>query len=208
MAGKPKGNKYYGPVAENYVRRRKKQQWWHQEQAAMEALLTKLPDGLSVLDVPFGTGRFTKMFDAKGYDIHGLDISGDMLAAARAENGDALIDACTLEIGSSDNLPFKDRQFDLLVSVRFLSNIIVKDVALASLREFRRVTDGHAILQLAYTHEGGIDVPGNEVMDDRMSKKDTIGILTDAGFKVIDQIGVKDVEENNSTIYMFLCETV
>jgi ubiquinone/menaquinone biosynthesis C-methylase UbiE len=208
MAGKPKGNKYYGPVAENYVRRRKKQQWWHQEQDAMEQLLKKLPDDLTVLDVPFGTGRFTKMFDAKGYDIYGLDISGDMLAAARKENGDALIDACTLEIGRSDDLPFKDGQFDLLVSVRFLSNIIVKDIAVESLKEFRRVTDGHAIIQLAYTHGDGIDVPGNEVMDDRMSKADTLTMLNKAGFDVIDQIGVKDVEENNSTIYMFLCKTI
>ena len=53
-----KGDRYYGHSATRYEKKRKKQDWWHVEQAEMEDLLATLPDGLSVVDIPFGTGTF------------------------------------------------------------------------------------------------------------------------------------------------------
>lgn len=204
----PKGDIYYGDRAQRYVKRRLKQPWWKIEQAAMQDLLTRLPKGLKVVDIPYGTGRFSEMFDARDHTIFGLDSSTDMLQASKTANGDELFAKTTLEVGFSNKLPFEDAMFDLLVSVRFLSDIVVKKVALETLKEFRRVTDGHAIIQLGYQVEGGIDVPDTEVMSQRMSEADTKQILHDHGFEVIEQVRVWDSEDKTAAVDMFLCKTV
>ncbi len=45
-----------------------------------------MPEGIKVLDVPFGTGRFVQMFLEKKMEIHGIDISEDMYVAAKEED--------------------------------------------------------------------------------------------------------------------------
>ena len=71
--GRPKGDTYYKDIASNYEKKRKKQAWWHVEQEQMAQLLDQLPDGMSVVDIPFGTGRFVRMYRKKGFKIAGLD---------------------------------------------------------------------------------------------------------------------------------------
>ena len=74
-----KGDTYYGKVAANYQKRREKQPWWQVEQDEMERLLDKLPREVSVLDVPFGTGRFVPFYLDRNYSISGLEISEAMI---------------------------------------------------------------------------------------------------------------------------------
>jgi len=81
--GRPKGDTYYKDIASNYEKKRKKQAWWHVEQEQMAQLLDQLPDGMSVVDIPFGTGRFVPMYRKKGFKIAGLDASEDMISTAQ-----------------------------------------------------------------------------------------------------------------------------
>ena len=120
--GRPKGDTYYKDIASNYEKKRKKQAWWHVEQEQMAQLLDQLPDGMSVVDIPFGTGRFVPMYRKKGFKIAGLDASEDMILTAQNILGSDF-DGIDARVGDAASLPFKDNEFDLLVSTRFLRDL-------------------------------------------------------------------------------------
>ena len=140
------GDIFHGDCAESYTARRAAGKAWSLENAALERMISGLPTGLRVLDAPFGAGRFVDLYRARDMQITGLDISQAMLDAAVRECG-ARLDGCRLDAGSADALPYPDDSFDLVVSFRFLSGIVDSRTALASMREFARVSP-RAILQL------------------------------------------------------------
>ncbi len=57
--------------------------------AALTARVTGLPAGARVADVPCGGGRHMRAFGAQGWQVTGLDLSQDLLVAARAGGGQA-----------------------------------------------------------------------------------------------------------------------
>lgn len=203
-----KGDSYYGKVAENYEKRRKKQAWWGVEQQEMAALLDTLPHGLSVVDIPFGTGRYVPLYLERGYQVSGLDASIEMLnAAARSLGAD--FQACRVSTGSAMNLNYPDGHFDLLVSTRFLRDIIVASDAVLALKEFARVTSRYAILQLGqHTSAEGEPVDQGQVLGSRLSEEGNAALLAEAGFKAVDKRLVKSDPDDNSEIYNFLCEKI
>jgi ubiquinone/menaquinone biosynthesis C-methylase UbiE len=201
-----KGDNYYGKVAANYENRRKKQGWWKTEQVEMLALLETLPRGLSVVDIPFGTGRFVPYYLARDYKVHGLDASIEMLDAASRSLG-ADMKRCKVSTGDAIELPFSDRQFDLLVSTRFLRDIIVASDADKALQEFARVTKRFAIIQLGQnTSQESLPVDPADILASRLSETGNTALLAKAGFKVIEKRLVKSDPDLNSEIFHFLCE--
>jgi ubiquinone/menaquinone biosynthesis C-methylase UbiE len=72
-------NKYHGSVAENYDGKRVNDPKWTTEQAIIEAMLSDLPEGSTVLDCPVGTGRFVRFYAERKLKFIGMDRSGDML---------------------------------------------------------------------------------------------------------------------------------
>lgn len=205
--GKPKGDIYYDNVASNYEVRRQKQAWWHVEHKEMKSLLSTLPDGLSVVDVPFGTGRFVKLYREKNFDISGLDASGHMISTAKDILGDDFtgIDA---RIGSAMNLPFADEQFDLVVSTRFLSDIIVYRDAKKVISEFSRVTKKYAIIQLGQNRGEGF-IPGEDSpMGGLMSETDVAEMLEGFNLRILDARLVLEKDADSADMYHFLCEKV
>lgn len=204
-AGKPKGDTYYKKVAAKYEVKRRKQDWWHVEQEQMQQLLDQLPDGLSVVDIPFGTGRFVPLYREKGYRIAGLDASSDMIETAKSILGDAFtgIDA---RIGDAADLPFKDGEFDLLVSTRFLRDIVTFRHAKTILKEFARVTDRYAIIQLGHNRKGGFAPDEDVPMGGWLSEADTVALLSDYGFKVLDKRLVLKRDDDGTDVFHFLCQ--
>lgn len=203
---KPKGDRYYGRTAEIYNRKRQRQGWWHVEHEQMAELLDTLPRGLSVVDVPFGTGRFVPLYRARDYQIAGAEISADMIAAAKAELG-AAFDGIDARVSSALDIPFADGQFDLLVSTRFLSNIIVFSDAKKALAEFARIVraDGHAIIQLGH-NTGTTRMPAeNETMDACMSIEDVDTMLRSVGFEPVERRKVLDGPAENGEMHHILC---
>ena len=202
----PKGDSYYSRRARNYTIRRSKQAWWPVEQEEMKNLLETLPKGLKVLDMPFGTGRFAEFYAERGFDIHGLDISVDMLATAAAELGD-LYKQCTCKTGDARQLPYEDEEFDLVVSCRFLSDIIIFGDAKIAIKELHRVTKKHAILQLSENPKEHIEPADSEIMGNLMARENVEALLLSLGFKLIERRLVR-TSDVAGEIYHMLFEKV
>lgn len=203
-----KGDSYYGKVAANYEMRRSKQDWWQVEQDEVKALLDTLPKDLTVVDIPFGTGRFVPFYLERGYTIYGLDASPEMLATAKSILGDSF-DKCHVTTGSAMDLDFADGQFDLLVSTRFIRDIIVAGDAKSALAEFARVTKRYAIIQLGEnTQARSLKVDDDYILENRLSSAGNIKMLKSVGLKVVEKRLVKSDPDQNSDIYHFLCEKI
>jgi len=143
----PIGDTYYGSRAEDYLAKRHQQEYWHLEQKQIVKMLSQLPKGSSVLDVPFGTGRFVKDYLQNEFNVTGLDASEDMLKVAKKELGE-LFNKINVSVGDATQLPYPDQSFDYVVCIRFLTHIVNYEQARAVLREFRRITRNQLILQL------------------------------------------------------------
>lgn len=205
---KVKGDRYYGKTAQDYEAVRTKQPWWTVEQDEMKDLLSSLPRDMSVVDIPFGTGRFVPYYLERGFKVFGLDASKDMLASAQDLLGDDY-DHCTTTTGLSTKLPFADAQFDLLVSTRFLRDIILFRDVKTTLSEFARVTKRFAILQLGVKLSAPYETPpDDERIGSRMSEDQTRVLLSDFGFKEIDARKVKGTRDSSSEIRHILCEKI
>jgi len=204
---KPKGDRYYNDTAARYERKRLRQDWWHVEQTEMRALLEDLPTKLSVVDIPFGTGRFVPFYDERGFTVAGLDASGDMLSAAKASLGEALFGKCTCITGDAANLPYADGQFDLIVSTRFLRDIVLFADAKKMLSEMARVTSRYAIIQLGEDPNGDRIPEDDEVMGSHMSRDSVDALLLSNGLKAVRRSHVKGMDDGGQ-IYHVLCEKV
>ena len=75
-----------------------------------------------VLDLPCGTGRFTRQITARGWKLVNGDISLPMLSSAReVAVGDAnLIGSARMD---AEHLPLADSSLDLVLSIRFLMHV-------------------------------------------------------------------------------------
>jgi SAM-dependent methyltransferase len=90
--------------------------------AAQEQVLVDFAGGLagiSVLDVGTGTGRAALALARRGAEVMGIDPSEEMLRVARSN---AERQELTVEFrpGDAHSLPFEDRSFDLVTSLRVL----------------------------------------------------------------------------------------
>jgi ubiquinone/menaquinone biosynthesis C-methylase UbiE len=89
--------------------------------------------GERVLDIGCGAGNHLLLFYRLGLDVTGLDASPYMVDIAKSRLGNK----ATFKIGSAEDLPFEDNEFDittLIITLEFL------DDPLAALREAGRVT--------------------------------------------------------------------
>jgi SAM-dependent methyltransferase len=95
----------------------------------MDSLLSRI-EFRSILDCPFGTGRWIPQYDAVGAHVIGVDMSSDMLSQARAKIPAAEQPRYTLIRGSIfelDDLKLAASP-DLVVCVRFLNWIPLHSV--------------------------------------------------------------------------------
>jgi SAM-dependent methyltransferase len=139
--------KYVGPVASEYVSEREGRKWVA-EHRAVDRLLEHVPNGARTLDVPVGTGRLIPFAKERGFDAHGLDVSPDMLAQARAY-ADQIGAKIELAQGDIRNIGFPDGHFDLVTCLRFL-NWIGADGVEQAVRELVRVSGGKLLLGIRY----------------------------------------------------------
>lgn len=88
-------------------------------------------NGLRVLDVGCGTGHHMASLKERGFEVAGIDGSGEMLHQARANNPGADIRQADVEA-----LPFADASFDLVLCVEVLRYL---PSSAQSIREMARV---------------------------------------------------------------------
>jgi SAM-dependent methyltransferase len=92
-------------------------------------------DGLRVVDLGCGVGRWSRLLRERGADVVGVDISRDMLhAAAGAKNRRVQ--------GSVSQVPLRDATFDMAVSVTVLQHIPYDDQEAAVTEIARLLRDG------------------------------------------------------------------
>lgn len=204
---RPKGDRYYGRAARAYNAKRQKQEWWHVEHEEMRDLLAGLPRGLNVVDIPFGTGRFAPLYKARGHNVSGLEISDHMITAARRALGDDF-DLCDVQIGDARLTPFADGAFDMVVSTRFLNNIVSFKDARTVLTEFARITKTYAIIQLGHTNATPRTPAEDEAMACFMSPDAVTTLLRTHGFEPVDRRLVVANPETSNEIFHFLCHRV
>ena len=97
----------FGRAAENY------EQYATLQQMTGDRLLTvsDLPVSGRVLDAGCGSGRFSRYFSGRGYQVAALDISAEMLRTARERDPNA----CYLQ-ADIDALPVRAQSFDVIWS--------------------------------------------------------------------------------------------
>lgn len=102
----------------------------------LDGVRSLLPDRGRILDVPCGVGRLTSVLDKKKYYLVGVDYSEAMLNAARPLYHE-------IARGDAANLPFADRSFDAVVTLRFF--IHYYDIR-PFLSEFKRVLSADGVI--------------------------------------------------------------
>ena len=141
---------YFGGVAASYENRRAHKPKWSEETRLVESYVSRLAPGASVLDVPFGTGRFALLYVAAGLAVAGVDISADMIAEARQRHG-GTIAGFDLRTAPAEQLPFADRSFDYLICNRFIKWLPSEAMVAAVATEFRRVCRKEMLIQVKLT---------------------------------------------------------
>ena len=79
----PIGNTYLNKKAEVYERHREGDPYWGAEHNSVSDYLSRLDSIKTVLDAPFGTGRFMPLYLQHNLEIIALDISKDMIEEAK-----------------------------------------------------------------------------------------------------------------------------
>lgn len=133
------GQKWYRneEVADSYDQERFTQGGVVLDRKERETLLSLVePDGKKVLDIATGTGRFARTLSDNGGDVVGIDASREMLRGGEAEyvQGDAL------------RLPFKNKGFDVAVSMRFL-HLLEEEQIIGFIEEVARVTKNKFVFE-------------------------------------------------------------
>ncbi len=123
------------------------------------------------LEIGCGPGRLMKPLSELCGEIHGVDVSGEMIA--RAKMNLAGIDHAFPGVGTGSTLDFPDEYFDFVYSYAVFQHIPSHDVVFSYLRETIRVLKpgGIARLQLnglpksaaEYTTWAGVRVTGDEI---------------------------------------------
>ncbi len=199
---------YYGEAAKGYLAKRLKQESWHREQTIVREMLARLPDGARVLDVPFGTGRFVEMYLAKNMTVHGIDISQDMLDAAREALADKY-DRCDIRQGGADALPYERNYFDVTVCFRFFG-LIPMDLGQRVLAELSRVTKGDLVIRVPVRKASAPALPrpqGSDVIQGRLYEKEVREWFAQHDFHVYDRQLINEREDVEFFVYAMRRQT-
>jgi SAM-dependent methyltransferase len=111
----------------------------------------RLSDGDTVLDVACGAGNATIPAAKGGAATTGLDITPELLEAARAAAGDAGVEIDWIE-GDAEQLPFEDGTFNVVISV--FGCMFAPDHKRAAAEIARVLKPGGRIAIAAWTPEG------------------------------------------------------
>lgn len=126
----------HDPVAREYSRlaRRYDRRWASYVERTVHETLRRMPlqPRLRLLDVACGTGALLEVVAGRepGVELHGTDLSPEMLAVARSRLGEA---AALCEASAGD-LPYDDGRFDLVVSTSAFHYFREPAAALAEMR--------------------------------------------------------------------------
>lgn len=140
-----------------------------------------LKPGNRVLDVGCAKGFLAKdlMAVCPGLQVYGLDISEYAIRHCEPEARGRLV------MGTADRLPFRDRSFDVVLSINTLHNL-ERDRLIQALREMERLAPTRGYVQLdAYRNEAERDIFMGWVLTAKTFLKpdEWIALFAEAGYK-------------------------
>lgn len=118
------------------------------QKRAIRRTINSLQGVSTILDLPCGTGRLTKLLSDKGYKVVGFDISEAMLRYASQRMDDYKLFKL-FALGSAENLCIRDSSFDCIISFRFFCHI-PSNSRVKILQEMKRVSKRWIIITNAY----------------------------------------------------------
>ena len=204
---RPFGDKYYLDRAKNYDKDRLTQASWHAEYSAMEKVALTIGRQVTVLDVPVGSGRFFPIYEKQDWQVTGLDISADMLreCESRTLNGKNKGEPFLVR-GRSDELPFENGSFDVVVCFRFLQSIVDFETARGSLLEFSRVSRNFVVIHIDVAEtssKSASDISPRETMRGKLAWEQIEELLHSSGLKIIQTEGPMPSDGRNE--FVVLC---
>ena len=119
----------------------------------------------AVLDVGCGIGRFEAALAGQVGTITGIDVSGEMIATARARCA-GLQNVNLLQCTGRDLAPFRDGSFDLVLAVDSFPYLVLsgEDLAARQVREAARVLRPRgSLVILNYSYRGDLDEDRRDV---------------------------------------------
>ena len=118
---------YYNGIAKGYDELHESEQ-----QKKIDIILENIEINKSdtILDVGCGTGLLLERIESKCMEAIGVDPSEELLAIAQRRSGSQLLH------GFAESLPFKDNEFDVVVSITAIQNF---DNIEQGLKEIKRV---------------------------------------------------------------------
>ena len=108
-------------------------------------------EGMAVLDVGCGTGIHLELYQKAGCNVYGIDQSPSMLQVARNRLGES----ASLYMGDASNMPYQDKEFDLIVMSTVLHEM-PRAVRAAVINESKRTLKEEGRILLIDFHPGPI----------------------------------------------------
>lgn len=105
------------------------------------ALTNVLKPGEKVLEIGCGIGSVVFELSRKGYDITGIDISGEAIEYGRKKYGDIRLD-----VQAAETLPYEDESFDAVLSFDLFEHIASIDKHVSEVGRVLR-SGGHYLFQ-------------------------------------------------------------
>jgi ubiquinone/menaquinone biosynthesis C-methylase UbiE len=140
----------------------------------LEAELKRIPGARKALEIGCGPGRLMRPLSARFEEIHGVDVSDEMIRLARERLRD-VPNAHVARTGGADLELYRDETFDFVYSYAVFQHIPSREVVFAYLREARRVLRPGGILRCQinglpltaarYTTWDGVRIAAEEVAD-------------------------------------------
>ena len=112
---------------------------WHSRRTAEACagfLLPRLRPDAEVLDIGCGSGTITTGLARRAGRVVGLDMSAEVVDAARAHADDCRLSNASFEVGSVYDLPWDDNSFDVVYAHQVLQHL---SDPVRALKEARRV---------------------------------------------------------------------
>jgi ubiquinone/menaquinone biosynthesis C-methylase UbiE len=107
--------------------------------------------GMAVLDIGCGTGAYLERYQRAGCNVSGIDQSPSMLQVARNRLGES----ADLYMGDASNMPYQDKEFDLIVMSTVLHEM-PRAVRSAVINEAKRTIKEDGRILLIDFHPGPI----------------------------------------------------
>jgi ubiquinone/menaquinone biosynthesis C-methylase UbiE len=204
----PIGHDYIGEKAEDYDRDREGGEYWMAEQESMARFLGRVQGVRTVLDAPFGTGRFCPIYAEHRLEVVALDISADMIDQARRKHPEVMARAKVL-VQDMRRIDYADNALDLVVCYRFLPWIVSYEEAELSLKELARVCGQYAILELCVGQHptGSGRVVKNRTLWNRLNEEELRSWLRKYGLEVMEVVPLFD-DYWHPGLTAFLCRKI